>query len=54
MPDGRPDGDRRLLAAGVGVDHPEDGPPGKAFLFVTKKEPKKSHRSDAVDARPGL
>ena len=41
---GRPDGDRRPGAAGFGVDHPEDDPPGKAFLFVTKKEPKKSHR----------
>ena len=41
---GRPVGDRRLLASGFGVDRPESVPPPKAFLFVTKKEPKKSHR----------
>ena len=44
LPAARPDGDRWPGAAGCGVDHPEDGPPPKAFLFVTKKEPKKSHR----------
>ena len=39
-----PTGDRWFLAVSGVDDLHESVPPPKAFLFVTKKEPKKSHR----------
>ena len=42
-------------ASGFGVDHPEGGIPPKAFLFCNqKRNRKKFHRFEAVDARPGF
>ncbi len=49
-----PVGGRMFLTSGFGVDHPEGGILPKAFLFCNqKRNRKKFHRSEAVDARPG-